>query len=145
MRNLTLVDVPLIVPESPINFSRYLVPRGIQPGEHPLPDETTSGSTSSLPPLNESASQQIQEMGFSAIQAEKALRMTGNSSAEAAMQWLFEHIEDDDINVPFQPPGQRAGGAVVEVDQEKMGDLMGMGFEEHMAKRALQETVPPSP
>jgi len=141
----TSLEVPLIVPETPINFSRYLVPRGVQPGENPLPDETASGSTPSLPPLNESASQQIQEMGFSAVQAEKALRMTGNTSAEAAMQWLFEHIDDEDLNVPFQTPGQGAGGAVAEVDQGKMEDLMGMGFDEHMAKRALQETVlPPS-
>ena len=134
------------MPETPIDFSRYLVPRGVQPGEHPLPDETTSGSAPSLPPLNESASQQIQEMGFSAVQAEKALRMTGNTSAEVAMQWLFEHIDDEDLNVPFQTPGQGAagaGGSVAEVDQGKMEDLMGMGFDEHMAKRALQETVPP--
>jgi ubiquitin carboxyl-terminal hydrolase 5/13 len=79
-------------------------------------------------------------MGFTAIQAEKALRMTGNESAEVAMQWLFDHIEDPDINIPIQQPG--AGGGEV-VDQEKIVDLMGMGFEEHMAKHALQETVPP--
>jgi ubiquitin carboxyl-terminal hydrolase 5/13 len=81
-------------------------------------------------------------MGFTAIQAEKALRMTGNESAEAAMQWLFDHIEDPDINVPFQQAGAGAGEVVV--DQEKIVDLMGMGFEDHMAKRALQETVPPT-
>jgi ubiquitin carboxyl-terminal hydrolase 5/13 len=87
-------------------------------------------------------------MGFSAIQAENALRMTGNESSETAMQWLFEHIEDEDINVPFQQGSTGSSGG--EVDAEKMGDLMGMGFEEHVARRALQETVltpllPPDP
>ena len=58
---------------------------------------------SSLPPLNEAASAQLQEMGFSAVRAEKALRVTGNDNAEVAMQWLFEHMDDPDIDVPYNP------------------------------------------
>lgn len=84
-------------------------------------------------------------MGFSAVRAEKALRMTGNDNAEIAMQWLFEHIEDPDIDVPYAPASQQ-GPSVPIVDPEKVTDLMGMGFDEPMAKKALQETVrhPPS-
>src|SRR5579859_1815477 len=135
------LDVPLIVPTDPISFDPYITPRGLQPNETALPDDTDA--TASLPPLNEQAYTQLQEMGFSAVRAEKALRTTGNTDADSAMQWLFEHMEDEDIDVPWKPV---AGGEVV-VDAEKMEGLMGMGFEERAAKKALQETVksiPPS-
>ena len=89
----------MLVPETPISFDRYIVPRGLQPGENPLPDDALSSG----PPLNEAASAQLQEMGFSAVRAEKALRMTGNDNAEVAMQWLFEHMDDPDIDVPYNP------------------------------------------
>ena len=123
----------MLVPETPISFDRYIVPRGLQPGENPLPDDA------SLPPLNEAASAQLQEMGFSAVRAEKALRLTGNDNAEVAMQWLFEHMDDPDIDVPYNPNPTATGA--IDVDPENMNNLMGMGFDERMAKRALQETV----
>lgn len=132
------VDVPLIVPQEPISFDQYVVRRGLQPGENPLPESDDSlAAGTSLPVLNEASSLQLQEMGFSAARAEKALRLTGNDSAEDAMQWLFEHMDDPDIDVPYPP----APGAT-DVDQDDMNNLMGMGFDEHMARKALQETVP---
>jgi ubiquitin carboxyl-terminal hydrolase 5/13 len=37
---------------------------------------------------------QLEAMGFPTIRCQKALLATGNSDAEAAMGWLFEHMED---------------------------------------------------
>ena len=128
-----------MTPNTPIQFDKYLVPRGLQPGETALPEDTPADS---LPALNEGAYAQLQEMGFPAPRAEKALRMTGNESADVAMQWLFEHMEDEDIDVPFSGG---AGGGVVEVDVESLNGLMGMGFEEAHARKALRETVTPHP
>jgi ubiquitin carboxyl-terminal hydrolase 5/13 len=122
----------LVVPDTPISFDRYLVPRGIQPGENALPEEETKET---LPPLNEEAYGQLQEMGFPANRAEKALRVTGNGNADVAMQWLFDHMEDPDIDLPY------TSSSTAPIDSENVQNLMGMGFEEHMAKKALQETV----
>lgn len=36
--------------------------------------------------------------------AEKALAVSGNRGIEAAMEWLFAHAEDPDIDEPFKPP-----------------------------------------
>lgn len=47
----------------------------------------------------------LEEMGFSAAQAAKALRLTG--SAEAAVAWLFEH-PDDAGDAPEAPDAPRA-------------------------------------
>jgi len=37
---------------------------------------------------------QLEAMGFPAIRCQKALLATGNNDAEAAMEWLFAHMED---------------------------------------------------
>jgi len=47
-----------------------------------------------LPQFNADAMQQLGGMGFSEIRCQKALLASGNSSAEAAMEWLFAHMED---------------------------------------------------
>ena len=87
-------------------------------------------------------------MGFPANRAEKALRATGNADADVAMQWLFEHMDDADIDAPYESP---KAGMEISVDAEKKMNLMGMGFEERMVEKALRQTVhslpqtPPSP
>jgi ubiquitin carboxyl-terminal hydrolase 5/13 len=37
---------------------------------------------------------QLEEMGFPTVRCHKALLATGNSDAEAAMNWLFSHMDD---------------------------------------------------
>jgi uncharacterized UBP type Zn finger protein len=49
---------------------------------------------SSLPQFNEAAMAQLEGMGFPTIRCQKALLATGNSDPEAAMEWLFGHMED---------------------------------------------------
>jgi len=44
------------------------------------------------------------EMGFPRNRAEKALAVSGNRGIEAAMEWLFAHSEDPDIDEPYKPP-----------------------------------------
>jgi ubiquitin carboxyl-terminal hydrolase 5/13 len=133
------IDVPLIVPETLIPLSQYIVPRGLQPGEQALLE--TGESAESLAPLNEEASRQLLEMGFPFTRVEKALRITGNASADTAMQWLFEHMDDPDIDIPYQ--ASATAKSTRPVDQESLDNLICMGFEEHMTRKALQETVQP--
>lgn len=37
---------------------------------------------------------QLEGMGFPIVRCQKALLATGNSDAEVAMEWLFQHMED---------------------------------------------------
>ena len=37
---------------------------------------------------------QLAAMGFPTIRCQKALLATGNNNPEAAMEWLFGHMED---------------------------------------------------
>jgi uncharacterized UBP type Zn finger protein len=45
---------------------------------------------------------QLEGMGFPTIRCQKALLATGNSDPEAAMEWLFAHMEDPGmINISY--------------------------------------------
>ena len=48
----------------------------------------------SLPDFNELAMAQLEAMGFPTIRCQKALLATGNSDPNDAMEWLFQHMED---------------------------------------------------
>jgi len=49
---------------------------------------------SSLPAFSQEALEQLLAMGFPLVRCQKALLATGNASAEAAMEWLFAHMDD---------------------------------------------------
>ncbi len=44
--------------------------------------------------FNAEAMAQLEGMGFPAVRCQKALLATGNSDPNAAMEWLFLHMED---------------------------------------------------
>lgn len=73
--------------------------KGLQPGEEELPDGSRSSSGPSLPQFDAEAMGQLEGMGFPTVRCQKALLATGNSGAEAAMEWLFNHMEDPGTRV----------------------------------------------
>jgi hypothetical protein len=52
--------------------------------------------------VNKELMAQLAEMGFPEVRAEKGLWLTGNESLENAINWLAEHSEDADIDVPLE-------------------------------------------
>lgn len=51
--------------------------------------------------LNAPLLQELLSMGFNEIASEKALYFTNNLTAEAAVHWLTDHAEEEDINHPL--------------------------------------------
>jgi len=100
-------------------------------------------------------------MGFPLVRCQKALLATGNSDPEAAMEWLFAHMEDPgtalfsfpkfhgsdnltvDIDDPIVIPQSTSGGGSggPEPSAEQVGMLAEMGFSRAQARKALRETV----
>ena len=74
-------------------------------------------------------------MGFPENRCKKALIKTGNSGADAAMNWLFEHMEDPDIDEPVEPV------PAANFSEADLGALTDMGFTLNQAKKALKSTV----
>ena len=130
------VDVPVIVPDEPFFMDSYLS-KGQQPEEEVLPDEPANQPSVFVP--DATAVAQLEGMGFPRNRCERALHATGNSDANAAMEWLFGHMEDPDIDAPLVLDGQ-SGESGGPVDPEKIETLGAMGFGAPQAKKALKET-----
>ena len=64
---------------------------------------------------NDTIVAQLVSMGFSENGSKRAALAVGNSSAEAATNWVFQHLEDADFNDPLPalgPSTATAGGHV---------------------------------
>ncbi|KAH9986049.1 ubiquitinyl hydrolase [Xylariaceae sp. FL0662B] len=130
------VDVPLIVGDEPFLLDEYLSP-GLQPTEELLPEEEAATTPTFVP--NEIALEGLMAMGFSRNRCERALHATGNSNANAAMEWLFGHMEDPDIDQPLIVASGSSGDSAT-ADPEKIETLSAMGFGAPQARKALKET-----
>ena len=80
----------------------------------------------------------LKEMGFSENGAMRALYATGNQpgSMESAMEWLFSHVEDTDLNDPFVIP-EKSDNDEIKIDQTAMENMLGMGLDAKLSKKAL--------
>ncbi|KAG6009687.1 hypothetical protein E4U43_008686 [Claviceps pusilla] len=133
------IDVPVIVPDGPFLLDGY-ISKGLQPHEEQLPDEPDTPAPAFVPEATALA--QLEGMGFPRNRAEKALHATGNSDANAAMEWLFAHLDDDDIDAPLDiGAGANGGASTSTADPEKIEMLGAMGFGASQAKKALRETA----
>ncbi|KAL9629416.1 MAG: hypothetical protein Q9164_006889 [Protoblastenia rupestris] len=130
----TKLDVPVVVGDQPFNLDAYKSP-GLQNSEEQLPEDIAP-ATAFTP--NEPALAQLEAMGFPRTRCEKALHATGNSDAEAAMTWLFAHMEDPDIDTPLDL-GSPSGGSAVNPDS--IETLGAMGISAPQARKALKETA----
>lgn len=133
----TKLDIPVQVSDEPFDMTPYMS-AGLQPGEEELPeDAVTSGNSSSTAFVaNEAALSQLEGMGFPRVRCEKALHATGNNDAEAAMNWLFAHMDDADIDEPVNLGG---GSSIHADDADKIAQLGDMGIGAPQARKALRE------
>nr|CAG8503511.1 9580_t:CDS:10 [Entrophospora candida] len=90
--------VPILFKKDTLTFDKYLA-KGRQENETLLPEESSTGNQE--PSINESDLNQLLLMGFPEIRCKKALIVTGNNGADVAMNWLFEHMDDPDIDIPM--------------------------------------------
>ncbi|ODV96661.1 hypothetical protein PACTADRAFT_48487 [Pachysolen tannophilus NRRL Y-2460] len=141
------VDIPIKLPKNnTIDLSKYDSEQNFIENEVLLEDnekqidENNNTSQSRFEP-NQEAMTQLQSMGFPEIRCIKALYNTGNNSAEDAMNWLFAHMDDADIDEPFVEPSSSNISTKIssnnKVKQEDIETLSSMGFHEKISKKAL--------
>ncbi|RDB31082.1 Ubiquitin carboxyl-terminal hydrolase 14 [Hypsizygus marmoreus] len=134
------LDIPVILPADDIvEFTEKHLGHGLQPSEEELPDD--SKATPALPEFNAAAMAAIESMGFPTVRAQKALLATGNGpDADVALAWLFEHMDDPDIDDPIRPAGGGGAGSGPEPSAEQVAMIADMGFTSAQARKALRET-----
>lgn len=135
----TKLDIPVVVGDQPFDLDSYKS-YGLQDGEELLPEDADTGSSPAFTP-NETAIAQLEGMGFPRVRCEKALHATGNGDADTAMNWLFAHMEDPDIDAPLDlGHTMSTGGATATITPESIEMLGAMGIGAPQARKALKET-----
>lgn len=87
--------------------------------------------------INQEFVDNLVNMGFEKHVAEKAVYKTNNSSFEQAMEWIFSHQNDSDINDPIIPPKSTSNLKFSDDDILMLGE---MGFKRDEAILALSNT-----
>jgi ubiquitin carboxyl-terminal hydrolase 5/13 len=144
------LDVSVPVPES---FSLHNYQSvGLQAGEETLPETaaTVVGSLSTSSSISESnvitpdetLVAQLISMGFSENGCKRAAIATSNGTAEAAMEWIFSHMEDPDFNDPLVVADENANRSPNSetYNMEHVSALMAMSFTQEQAQCALAQT-----
>ena len=138
----TKLDVPVQVSDESFDMGLYHS-NGLQPGEEELPEDASvsagAGSQPGFTP-NAEAMAQLESMGFGRNRCQRALQATGNEDTEAAMNWLFGHMDDPDIDDPLVlVPSGAGGSASAPADPAKIAQLGDMGIPAPQARKALRE------
>lgn len=121
----------------------HLRGHGLQPNEVELPQEkevVEETQTSQLPTFDPSIVSAIVDMGFSELHAQKAAINTNNAGVEPAMNWIFEHSTDADIDTPLEQPKGESSTSTPTVNEDLVDMITGMGIERDHAILALKNT-----
>lgn len=130
------LDVSVDVPQE-LDITCLRGTAGLQPGEEELPEAGAQPE----PQLDEGVIAQLVDMGFPLEGCKKAVFHTKNAGAEAAMNWVMEHMEDPDFADPFVMPGtKKTSSAKFEPNEEALMMIMSMGFTREQATKALKAT-----
>eukprot|EP00730_Choanoeca_flexa_P004498 TRINITY_DN11713_c0_g1_i2.p1 TRINITY_DN11713_c0_g1~~TRINITY_DN11713_c0_g1_i2.p1 ORF type:complete len:847 (+),score=243.25 TRINITY_DN11713_c0_g1_i2:160-2700(+) len=127
-------DISLDVPDE-LDLTS-LKGQGQQPDEELLPEDKQGGAAVEL---DQGMIQQLQSMGFAEEGCKRAV-YNNPTDVEAAMNWIFAHMEDADFATPFVIPGSEPAAASGEADPEAIMMIVSMGFTEPQAKKALKAT-----
>nr|XP_042913406.1 ubiquitin carboxyl-terminal hydrolase 5-like [Parasteatoda tepidariorum] len=129
------LDVSIDVPD--ILDLGVLRGMGIQPDEEELPEAPSSENEFQY---NEALLYQLSEMGFPLDGCKRALYETQNLGIGAAMNWVMEHMNDEDFDAPFHLPGTKQSNPNFNADPEAIATIVSMGFTPAQALKALEAT-----
>lgn len=113
---------------------------GKQDHEEELPEESND-SGSDEPEFDQAILDFLLSMDFPLVRCKKALVATGGKDAEAAMEWIFKHTDDPDIDVEIPKPTKSSSSSSQPTfSKDDIENLCSMGFSEKHVKIALKNT-----
>jgi ubiquitin carboxyl-terminal hydrolase 5/13 len=134
------------VASATLDLQRHAAPFADVDGAEPLPADAAVPATDDHATdkyrVDEAVVGQLTVMDVPRNRAARAVYSSGNVGADAAMNWLFEHMDDAGIDAPFPPPAEEAAGSAgAQVDQGMVDNLVAMlGELDARVRKALAET-----
>lgn len=128
------VDVPIKL-EQIIDLAPYKF-EGFNENETEIKTDEASSSGPEFEPDQEALGMLL-SMGFPEVRCIKGLYQTGNKNAEDAMNWIFAHMDDADIDAPFTPDAPVQQSSSNEPSEESIQNVVAMGFSTKLARKAL--------
>lgn len=125
-----LLKVPGVRDNDLLQISQFKS-KGLQSGELEFSD-SDDDHPEDFQPIDEYMNA-IVNMGFSRNAATRALYSTNNKNTEVALNWLFEHIDDHDLNAEFVIPSVHKN----KVDSNSLNNMVAMGLSEALSRKAL--------
>ncbi|SMN21296.1 similar to Saccharomyces cerevisiae YBR058C UBP14 Ubiquitin-specific protease that specifically disassembles unanchored ubiquitin chains [Maudiozyma saulgeensis] len=121
-------------PEETLDMSQWKAHGFDSDKEQLMEDNETSGFKPNIETMS-----QLKEMGFSENASMRAIYATGNQpgNTESAMNWLFQHVDDADLNDPFEQPPEEDKQKNNEVDSNVLDSMLAMGLDGKLSKKAL--------
>lgn len=148
------LNTKIKLPNESINLSKYRISKSELQADKESPDliqddDDDDKRDEGFKP-NQDVMNNLLQMGFPEIRATKALYHTGNSQdSEIAMNWLFQHMEDPDIDDPFVPElrssssEQNKNDVNFVANEQDILNLTSMGFDYNLSRKALFVTGNP--
>lgn len=117
----------------------FLQTQPLEPGATLLPEDPAQQSKKgeNEERADEAIVTQLELMGFSRVQCERAAFATGNVGPEEAMNHLLAHMDDPALNVPLKKGGSNKSAS--SFDPAVVVQLTSMGFGDAAAHHALRE------
>lgn len=130
------VNVPISVPMEGLELDKY-IGHGQRDDEVELPESSNeAGGGGQAVTFDTAAMSQLTGMGFPEVRCQRALLATGNTGdAESAMNWLFAHMEDADIDDPIELSAAASTPSAAGPDTSALEE---MGFSRAQARKALR-------
>jgi len=121
---------------------QFLKGKGLQSNERPFaaPDLHARAAEKKVP--DKALMQQLMSMGFSSNAATRACLAVNNANIDAASAWIFEHMDDADLNspIPEAAPKPSTGPPAFVVNPAALDQVLLLGFPKDRCVHALQQT-----
>lgn len=131
----TKLDIPVSVADDSLDLSSYITVARNPDEDIAIDDDEDEEETKFV--VDPEASSFLLSMGYPQIRVDKAL-YHNNNQMEPAVEWLLNHMDDPDIDVPLDLSGDKKKNKGFLINAEQMNEICSMGFSPDIVRKALR-------
>lgn len=131
----TKLDIPVSVADDKLDLSSYITVARNPDEDIAIDDGEDEEDTKFV--VDPEASSFLLSMGYPQVRVDKAL-YHNNNQMEPAVEWLLNHMDDPDIDVPLDLSGDKKKKKGFVINTGQMNEICSMGFSPDIVRKALR-------